>query len=423
MLGKGRTARVIIIDDDEPGVLGFDKDQFTVTEAFHDQTIMLTVERKMGGTGPISCSYFTEDDSAVKDKDYEAVNGELNFESGQMSAQIPVKIKANGRFEGSEMFSVILAEPKGGCRLDTGADGNGEKCICNVFIECDQDRSKQLSKLMTFINFDKAGMGHSNWKSQFFDALYVNGGDDDESGEPREVSALDYIMHGLTLPWKLMFSLIPPTDFCGGWVCFFSSLLAIGIVTAFIGDIASLFGCALGCPDALTAITFVALGTSLPDTFASRSAAVQDPHADASIGNVTGSNSVNVFLGLGLPWMMGAFKWSTGRNAEWEEKYVGKTHAQDWFGDLDPAHQKILSSCESTEAIFVVEAGSLAYSVIVFTCCALTAILLLYIRRHVVDGELGGPKELKYASSAFLVGLWFVYIGMSAIKVFEDRDR
>lgn len=40
----------------------------------------------------------------------------------------------------------------------------------------------------------------------------------------------------------------------------------------------------------------VALGTSLPDTFASKAAAEQDPYADASIGNVTGSNSVNVCL-------------------------------------------------------------------------------------------------------------------------------
>ena len=34
-------------------------------------------------------------------------------------------------------------------------------------------------------------------------------------------------------------------------------------------------------------------------------------HADAAIGNVTGSNSVNVFLGLGLPWMMAAVYWAT----------------------------------------------------------------------------------------------------------------
>ena len=31
----------------------------------------------------------------------------------------------------------------------------------------------------------------------------------------------------------------------------------------------------------------VALGTSLPDTFASRTAAVEEPYADASVGNVS----------------------------------------------------------------------------------------------------------------------------------------
>lgn len=55
-----------------------------------------------------------------------------------------------------------------------------------------------------------------------------------------------------------------------------------------------------------SAITFVALGTSLPDTFASKTAAVQEKYADNAIGNVTGSNSVNVFLGLGLPWFIAA---------------------------------------------------------------------------------------------------------------------
>ena len=35
-------------------------------------------------------------------------------------------------------------------------------------------------------------------------------------------------------------------------------------------------------------ITIIALGTSVPDTFASRSAAMQDSHADAAIGNITG---------------------------------------------------------------------------------------------------------------------------------------
>jgi len=59
------------------------------------------------------------------------------------------------------------------------------------------------------------------------------------------------------------------------------------------------------------AITFVALGTSLPDTFASKTAAANEKNADNAIGNVTGSNSVNVFLGLGLPWVIAAiYHWA-----------------------------------------------------------------------------------------------------------------
>ena len=48
--------------------------------------------------------------------------------------------------------------------------------------------------------------------------------------------------------------------------------------------------------DLVTAISFVALGTSLPDMFASKAAITEGTDADAAVGNVTGSNSVNVFL-------------------------------------------------------------------------------------------------------------------------------
>jgi solute carrier family 8 (sodium/calcium exchanger) len=51
------------------------------------------------------------------------------------------------------------------------------------------------------------------------------------------------------------------------------------------------------------------MGTSLPDTFASFISAQTEPSADNAIGNVTGSNSVNVFLGLGLPWVLAAVYW------------------------------------------------------------------------------------------------------------------
>lgn len=38
----------------------------------------------------------------------------------------------------------------------------------------------------------------------------------------------------------------------------------IGLLTAFIGDLAAAFGCTVGLKDSVTALTLVAMGTSLP---------------------------------------------------------------------------------------------------------------------------------------------------------------
>jgi Ca2+/Na+ antiporter len=98
--------------------------------------------------------------------------------------------------------------------------------------------------------------------------------------------------------------LIPPPNYGKGWYAFGVALAVIGLVTMFVGEVATIFGCVVGLKPSVTAITFVALGTSLPDTFASKTAAQTSEYADAAISNVTGSNCVNVFLGLGLPWVI-----------------------------------------------------------------------------------------------------------------------
>ncbi|GBP22196.1 hypothetical protein EVAR_10706_1 [Eumeta japonica] len=85
----------------------------------------------------------------------------------------------------------------------------------------------------------------------------------DDPDEPPSCS--DYVLHFLTLFWKIIFALIPPTDIGGGYVCFIVSIVCIGLVTAVIGDVASHFGCTLGIKDSVTAIVFVALGTSIPE--------------------------------------------------------------------------------------------------------------------------------------------------------------
>ncbi|KAG7277081.1 hypothetical protein CRUP_031294 [Coryphaenoides rupestris] len=119
------------------------------------------------------------------------------------------------------------------------------------------------------------------------------------------------------------------------------------------------------------------------DTFASKVAAVQDTYADAAIGNVTGSNAVNVFLGIGVAWSVAAIYWNS----------QGKP--------------------------FVVEAGSLAFSVTLFTIFAFLAIsVLLYRRRAHIGGELGGPRSHRLATSAFFFSLWFLYILFSSMEAY-----
>jgi len=84
---------------------------------------------------------------------------------------------------------------------------------------------------------------------------------------------MEGFMHFLTIFWKVLFACVPPVHWGGGYPAFGIALAFIGIITAIVGDAAGMLGCVLPIPDSITAITIVALGTSLPDTFASMTAA------------------------------------------------------------------------------------------------------------------------------------------------------
>jgi solute carrier family 8 (sodium/calcium exchanger) len=95
----------------------------------------------------------------------------------------------------------------------------------------------------------------------------------EEDMEIDHVELNEALMHFLCIFWKILFAFVPPTEWCGGWPAFCAALTFIGAVTAIVGECASMLGCVMGIPDSVTAITLVALGTSLPDTFASMTAA------------------------------------------------------------------------------------------------------------------------------------------------------
>ena len=128
------------------------------------------------------------------------------------------------------------------------------------------------------------------------------------------------------------------------------------------------------------------MGTSLPDTFASFIACRTEKTADNAIGNVTGSNSVNVFLGLGLPWVIAAIYW------------------------------------QAKGLPFTVKAGDLSFSIIIFSVSCVLCISTLLLRRYLPffgKSELGGPSIPKFATGIFFFTLWILYILISALKSYE----
>jgi len=380
IVGFKKIATVVVLDSDDPGKLRFETDCLTIPESNADKvTKKIKVERVGGCIGDFKCAYRTEESTAKAGRDFEEISGELEFPKGVMHTFIEVTILPTQTIDSrSESFRLIIEACEDGpqVKFDEATDGGSEAGICTITIESDVTGEKQYNACVSFaasrkwVNMDNVQEGKEKWKDQFVEAISIDG----------DAGMMDKILHVVSIPWMLLFAVVPPTEFCGGKVCFVCALVMIGVCTALIGDLANLLGCALEIPPSICAITFVALGTSLPDTFASKMAAIQDPTADNSIGNVTGSNSVNVFLGLGLSWSIASIYWAVDGTEE-----------------------------------FRVEAGSLVPSVIVFCCCALACIGLLLVRRWTLGAELGGNVVAARMSSAFLVLLWLIYIVCSVI--------
>merc|ERR1719170_62312 len=372
------------------------------------------VQRISGARGKVAIPYNTEDGTAKDGEHYEAQEGELIFCNEETEKTISLEIVDEESYEKSLIMYVNIGEPR---QIAEGIEGEGidysvldeknpedlteeEKiallgrpCLgANSRIQIRIKESKEfknsVDKMMQKAN-NSMMVGSSSWLDQFSEAFTVQADDDDEEGEDGEEgeekmpSCGDYIMHFLTLPWKLIFAFIPPTAIYDGYPTFVISILFIGANTAIIGDIAGHLGCFINLKDCVNTIAFVALGTSVPDTFASKTSAIEDDTADNSVGNVTGSNAVNVFLSIGIAWTMAAVYWE----AQGEQ--------------------------------FIVPVGSLGFSVTVFCIEATCAVLILVARRHPsVGGELGGPKFFKTISSGIFVFFWVFYVAISAMEAY-----
>nr|XP_008246777.1 sodium/calcium exchanger 3 isoform X1 [Oryctolagus cuniculus]XP_008246778.1 sodium/calcium exchanger 3 isoform X1 [Oryctolagus cuniculus] len=441
VLASPCVATVTILDDDHAGIFTFECDTVHVSESIG--VMEVKVLRTSGARGTVIVPFRTVEGTAKGGgEDFEDTYGELEFQNDETVKTIRVKIVDEEEYERQENFFIALGEPKwmergisgertlngvvGADTRETGAGRFMDSCLCvtsttlllspevtdrkltveeeeakriaemgkpvlgehpklEVIIEESYEFKTTVDKLIRKTNLALV-VGTHSWRDQFMEAITVSAAgdeDEDESGEERLPSCFDYVMHFLTVFWKVLFACVPPTEYCHGWACFVVSILIIGMLTAIIGDLASHFGCTIGLKDAVTAVVFVAFGTSVPDTFASKAAALQDVYADASIGNVTGSNAVNVFLGIGLAWSVAAIYWAV--------------QGQE----------------------FHVSAGTLAFSVTLFTIFAFVCIsVLLYRRRPHLGGELGGPRSCKLATTWLFVSLWLLYILFATLEAY-----
>ncbi|XP_050979290.1 sodium/calcium exchanger 1a isoform X3 [Labeo rohita] len=440
-LGLPSTATVTIFDDDHAGIFTFEEPIIHVSESIGMMEVK--VARTSGARGVVVIPYKTIEGTAKGGgEDFEDTHGVLEFQNDEISKTIQINIIDDEEYEKNKNFFLEMGEPQlvemserkamllheyGGF-VKTGRDvyrkvqgrdkpipstiisitedgeeetltikekderriaemGRptlGEHVKLEVIIEESYEFKSTVDKLIKKTNLALL-VGTNSWRDQFVEAITVSSGedDDDECGEEKMPSCFDYVMHFLTVFWKVLFAFVPPTDYWNGWACFIVSIIMIGVLTAFIGDLASHFGCTIGLKDSVTAVVFVALGTSVPDTFASKVAAIQDQYADASIGNVTGSNAVNVFLGIGVAWSIAAI-----------------------------FHQ-------AKGQYFRVDPGTLAFSVTLFTIFAFICIaVLMYRRRPEIGGELGGPQTPKILTTTLFFSLWLMYIIFSSMEAY-----
>ncbi|KAK9945689.1 hypothetical protein M0R45_011188 [Rubus argutus] len=220
------------------------------------------------------------------------------------------------------------------------------------------------------------------WRQQFVDAVTL------ENAESRKLNNFFSRMARiswqlLVAPWRLMFAFVPPYNIAHGWVAFICSLIFISAIAYIVTQLTDLISCVTGINPYVIAFTALAGGTSWPDLVASKIAAERQLTADSAIANITCSNSVNIYVGIGVPWL------------------------------IDTAYNFFVYK----EPLRIENAAGLSFSLLVFFATSVGCIAVLVIRRLTLGAELGGPKLWAWITSVFFMLLWIIFVVLSSLKV------
>ncbi|KAA8549155.1 hypothetical protein F0562_000839 [Nyssa sinensis] len=222
----------------------------------------------------------------------------------------------------------------------------------------------------------------SIWKQQFVDAVKL------ESTESRKLNNIYLRLvricwQSLLAPWRLLFAFVPPYQIAHGWIAFICSLLFISGIAYIVTELTDIISCVTGINSYVIAFTALAGGTSWPDLVASKIAAERQTTADSAIANITCSNSVNIYVGIGLPWL------------------------------IDSAYNFIAYG----EPLRIQNAGGLSFALLVFFSTSVGCISVLVFRRLTLGAELGGPRLWAWVTSVYFMLLWIIFVVLSSLKV------
>ncbi|XP_016125419.1 sodium/calcium exchanger 1-like [Sinocyclocheilus grahami] len=319
-LGVPSTATVTIFDDDHAGIFTFEEPVAHISESVG--VMEVKVLRTSGARGVVSLPYKTVEGTARGGgEDFEDSHGVLEFQNDEIFKTIKVRIIDDEEYEKNKGFFLEIGEPK---LEETNEKEEEEK-------EVGQEEAEPLT-------------GEEEEERRIA-----------EMGKPMlgDHPKLEVIIEESYEFKNTVDKLIKKTN------------LALLVGTNSWRD------------------QFIEAITVSADTFASKVAAIQDQYADASIGNVTGSNAVNVFLGIGVAWSIAAIY------------HNSKGHE------------------------FRVEPGNLAFSVTLFTIFAFICVaVLMYRRRPDIGGELGGSRTAKGLTTMLFVSLWLLYILFSSLEAY-----
>ncbi|KAH6755498.1 magnesium/proton exchanger [Perilla frutescens var. hirtella] len=257
-------------------------------------------------------------------------------------------------------------------------DEAGNKNVVNIFSIHSGNTEKSAQDSILEQDNDLLSI----WKQQFIDAVTL------ESAESRKLNnswlrLTKAFWQLLIAPWRLMFAFVPPYQIAHGWVAFIFSLAFIAGIAYVVTKLTDLISCVTGINAYIIALTALAAGTSWPDLVGSKIAAERQITADSAIANITCSNSVNIYVGIGVPWLINTMY-----------NYIAYK-----------------------EPLRIENAAGLSFSLLVFFATSVGCIVVLVFRRLTLGAELGGPRHWAWITSVYLMMLWLIFVTLSSLRV------